>query len=154
MTRIELFIKEKSISTTKMETDLGLPARSIQIHRGIPRKYIDVIEGYLEENYGYECKIPIVSSVVEVDKPVGTVEVKKIWNVNFVPDYKDGIERFQSSVGLWRRYKDTVTSINKETGEIKIIKGYEKINDIIYEGEFGSYWLCVNGTKVYKFEKV
>jgi hypothetical protein len=149
MTRIELFIKEKNVPITKMENDLGLPNRSIQLNRGIPKKYVDVIEGYLEENYGYDYD----NSLIEVDEPESKPESIKIWNKNFVPNYKDGIERFQSNDGLWRRYKDTVVSLNKETGEIKVTKGYERVNDKEYDGEFGSYWLCVNGTKVYKFSK-
>jgi hypothetical protein len=150
MTRLELFIKESNVNITKMESDLGLPNRSIQLNRGLPKKYVDVIEGYLEENYGYEYKE--VSEVV-VDAPVGNVESKKIWNTNFKPDYRDGIERFQSSEGLWRRYKDTVTSVDKETGEVKVTKGYEFVHGQTHPGEFGDYRLCVNGTKVYLFSK-
>lgn len=149
MTRLELFIKEKNVPITKMESDLGLPNRSIQLNRGIPKKYVDVIEGYLEENYGYDYE----DSLIEVDEPESRPESIKIWNKNFIPKYKDGIERFQSKDGLWRRYKDTVVTVDKGTGEIKVTKGYERVNDKEYEGEFGIYWLCVNGTKVYKFSR-
>lgn len=153
MTRLELFIKEKNVPITKIESDLELPKRSIQLNRGIPKKYIELIEEYLERIYGYTYEDIPIKSEYKVDIPEGKPEQMRVWNKNFKPDYKDGIERFQSKDGLWRRYKDTVVSVNKETGEVKTSKGYERATDQEYEGEFGMYWLCVNGTKVYKFSK-
>jgi hypothetical protein len=151
MNSVELFIKEKGVNISEMERKLGLPQKSLKIDRGLPRKHLDVIIGYLKDNYEYSDSDPIV----DVDIPVESEKVvKRVWNKNFIPDYKDGIERFQSEDGLWRRYKDECVSVDKGTGEIKYSVGYKPVTGgMVYEDKFGKYWLCENGVKVYKFEK-
>ena len=153
MTKLELFIKEKEVSVTKMESDLGLPARSIQLHRGIPKKYINIVEDYLKENFGYE-----IIENVEVDIPEKGVVIKKMYNEGRIPDWHDGIARFRDPEnGIWKRFKDWCIrdSVDKATGEIKkkITPGFEPATEEVFEDKIGKYTICVNGIKVYKFEK-
>jgi hypothetical protein len=147
MNSIELFIKEKNVNITKMETDLGLPNRSIQLGRGIPKKHMTAIENYLKKNYGFK------GDVVIVDAPIGSV-TKRIWNENFVPNYKDSIARYRDPEnGLWKRFKDWQTYVDKDTGEIKVKEGFQQATDEVFEDNIGKYTLCVNGIKLYKFDK-
>lgn len=149
MDNLTLFIKVNGISTTEIEEDLGLPNRSIQLHRGIPKKYYNqVLE--LMKKYGFEA-----DPTAEVDSQEGPVK-KKIYNEGRVPDWHDGIWRFRDPEnGLWKRYKDWCVTKTTEDGKIleKTKKGFEFVTGEALTDKIGQYMICENGCKVYLFGK-
>jgi hypothetical protein len=97
---------------------------------------------------------------VEIDSPEGKPEkvVKRMWNKNFIPKYKDGIIRYQDPEnGLWKRLNDWQRKefTNKDTGvvEMKLSPGFMPVSAEIFEDKIGRYYVAVNGMKVYKFDK-
>ena len=155
MNKVELYIKEKDINISELERKLELPSGSIRITgRGIPKVHLQNIISLLERDYGYKDD----SSLIEVDIPEKGVVRKKMYNEGRIPDWHDGIARFRDPEnGIWKRFKDWCIrdSVDKATGEIKkkITPGFEPATPEIFEDKIGKYTICVNGIKVYKFEK-
>jgi hypothetical protein len=160
MTKIELYIKEKEINISDLERKLKLPSGSIRITgRGVPAKHIDKVTGLLVKEYGYNSEF----NLEEVDKPVSCEIVeKRVWNKNFIPDYKDGIVRYQDPEnGLWKRLSQWQTELkevtDEKTGEVtkvrKIKEDFLPLTDEIFTDKIGRYYISKCGIKVYKFDK-
>jgi hypothetical protein len=160
MNKVELFIKEKGIKVIELEKELGLPFRSIKISdRGIPKKYLDKIVEYLKNKYGFDGYLPNI----EVDEPISVeIIIKKSWNKDFIPDYKDGIVRYQDPEnGLWKRLSQWQTELKEvvddKTGEVtkvrKIKDDFLPLTDEIFVDKIGGHYISKCGIKVYKFDK-
>lgn len=157
MTKAELFIKEKGVNISKMEKELGLPAKTIRPERGLPKKHLRIIleylnlkYGYSDENYGEEVDVPLTKKPEKV--------IVRVWNKNFVPKYADGIVRYQDPEnGLWKRLDawQRTKHTNKDTGEItvKLNPEFEPRDGKVLSDQIGRYYVAKNGIKVYKFDK-
>lgn len=160
MKKVELFIKERNIKISEIESKLNLPKRSIQFtgKRGIPSKYIEDVTNLLVSSYGYIDE----NSEAEVDIPFGNpekeIKINYRWNKNFVPKWEDGIVRYQDPEnGLWRRlleYQgyDEKDENGKKTGRRKIKDAYLPDTGEVLVDEIGEYYLAKNGIKVYSFK--
>lgn len=151
MNTIKLFMKEKQVNLLEMERALGIPYKSVRLDREIPKKYLDVIVGYLKTSYGYTENI---LAKEQADVPEGIPIMQKVWNKNFIPRYKDGILRYQDQdSGLWKRLMSWQSFIEKETGEVKINSKFLPATKEVFEDKLGRFYVAVNGIKIYKFDK-
>lgn len=161
MKKVELFIKERNIKISEIERELNLPNRSIQFtgKRGIPSKYIEDVTNLLVSSYGYIDE----NSESEVDIPFGKpekeIKINYRWNRGFVPNYEDGILRYQDPEnGLWRRLLDyqgyeEKDANGKKTGNRNVKDAYlPKTGELLLD-EIGEYYLAKNGIRVYSFKK-
>lgn len=156
MNKVELFIKENGIKVTELEKELGLPFRSIKISdRGIPKKYLDKIVSYLEKEYGFDS----YNKDAKVDEPDSSeIITKRVWNKDFIPDYKDGIVRYQDTEnGIWKRLMQWQSKeiVDEKTGEVRrgVKEPFLPLTDEIFTDKIGRYYISRSGIKVYKFDK-
>jgi hypothetical protein len=149
MDTIELFIKEKSVNLSEMERELNLPSKSLRTDRTLPKKHLPVIIQYLKEKYGYGSV-----EITEVDKPEEKSVLQKVWNKNFIPNWHDGIVRYQDPEnGLWKRLMAWQSHVVKETGEIKLNDEFLPASQEVFTDKLGRFYVAKNGIKVYKFDK-
>lgn len=153
MNKLELYIKEKEINISDLERKLKLPSGSIRITgRGIPSKHIESMTKLLKSEYGFNSDLEVKQ---EVDIPDGKPIVQKIWNKNFIPDYHDGILRYQDPEnGLWKRLLGWQSHVVKETGEVKVNEEFLPASKEIFTDKLGRFYVAKNGIKVYKFDKI
>jgi hypothetical protein len=159
MMKVELFIREKNIKISDIEDALGLNKKSLKLtSRGIPKKHIEGVIGYLVENYGYKDEMSDCEADIPVGKPEKEVRIKHVWNKGFIPKWEDGIIRYRDSEsGLWKRLWDWQSYSEKDkggtfTGKRKIRDEFLPSTGEILRDKIGDYYIAKNGIKVYSFK--
>lgn len=158
MMKVELFIREKNIKISDIEDALGLNKKSLKLtSRGIPKKHIKGVIGYLVENYGYKDEMSECEADIPVGNPEWEIIAKRVWNNGFIPKWEDGIIRYRDSdSGLWKRLWDWQSYREKDkggnfTGKRKIRDEFLPSTGEILRDKIGDYYIAKNGIKVYSF---
>ncbi len=148
---IEFLKCNENISINKMEKELGLANRTVRTDgsRGIPDKYIEMIEDYLKP-FGYDPDITsLIKEEIKKDNSNTSTVVKKIWNEGWILGYDDKIYRYRDEEGLMRRLepKDYISEVDGKGKEIE--KKWQPQDGSVYDDEIGQFYIAKNGIKVY-----
>ena len=154
MQSLEEKIEFHLINISLMEQELGLATGSIRLTgRGIPKKHREAVEAYVD-------KVIVQKEAAMSTDNKGSIPLRKLrWNDSRAADFADGIWRYRDEEsGLWFRYKDHCTVLDKErsTDKLKVLKPKEiwrpQTSELMTDG-IGKFFVAKNGVKVYLFEK-